>query len=64
MNLKRVSDIAMGHADNDQEKDPKPGGVSQKSQQGNVGGNKDKIKAFVKRKLKPIHQEIIAPPGQ
>ena len=26
--------------------------------------NKDKMKAFVKRKLKPVHQEIIAPPGQ
>ena len=64
MNLKRVSDMAMGHADNEDQKNPERSGNNQASQQGKGGVNKDKIKALVKRKLKPIHQEIIAPPGQ
>jgi len=25
---------------------------------------KDRIKALLKKKLKPVHQEIIAPPGE
>jgi len=25
---------------------------------------KDRIKELIKKKLKPVHQEIIAPPGQ
>ncbi len=25
---------------------------------------KDKMKEFIKRKLKPAHEEIIAPPGE
>lgn len=64
MNLKRVSDMGMGCGDNDHQKSPNDSGVSQKTQQGNSKVSKDRIKALVKRKLKPIHQEIIAPPGQ
>ena len=64
MNLKRASNMAMKGADNDHQKNPERSGEKQKPQRGDNNVDKDKIRAFVKRKLKPIHQEIIAPPGQ
>jgi hypothetical protein len=54
----------MGYASDDQQKSQKNIEVIQNTQQNTAGLNRDKMKAFVKRKLKPIHQEIIAPPGQ
>ena len=54
----------MKYTSDDQQKNQNNIEVIQKTQQQSAGLNKDKLKAFVKRKLKPIHQEIIAPPGQ
>ena len=38
--------------------------VGQSAQKGRADMQKDKMKALIKKKLKPVHQEIIAPPGQ
>jgi hypothetical protein len=52
-NLKKVSDLTEVSG----EKDPKDDRESQSSQ-------KESMKELVKRKLKRVHEEIIAPPGQ
>jgi hypothetical protein len=54
----------MGSVGDDQQKSQNKIEVIPNTQQSSAGLNRDKMKAFVKRKLKPIHQEIIAPPGQ
>ncbi len=54
----------MGCASDDQQKSQSNIEVTQKTQRDSAGLNREKMKAFVKKKLKPIHQEIIAPPGQ
>ena len=50
-----------------EEKSPKDLGgkaVGPGGQKGRADMQKDKMKALIKKKLKPVHQEIIAPPGQ
>jgi hypothetical protein len=56
--------IDMGYASDDRQESPNNIEVINETQQNTAGLNKDKMKAFIKRKLKPVHQEIIAPPGQ
>ena len=51
--MKKVSDLTEVSG----EKDPKEDRESQSSQ-------KESMKELVKRKLKRVHEEIIAPPGQ
>ena len=51
--MKKVSDLT----EVSREKDPKDDRESQSSQ-------KESMKELVKRKLKRVHEEIIAPPGQ
>ena len=43
---------------------PKSDVLSKKTIDQDADAKKDKIRELIKRKLKPIHQEIIAPPGQ
>jgi hypothetical protein len=59
-NLKKVSDLTgmIG------EKDPKEDRKSQNPQKEGLEIKKENLKELVKRKLKRVHEEIIAPPGQ
>jgi hypothetical protein len=54
----------MDQGKDDLEKTRTPDDLHESDRETGARLNKDKLKAFVKKKLKPIHQEIIAPPGQ
>lgn len=49
---------------NSEQKTAKGKRVSQKTQKSEIEINKESIKEFVKKKLRLVHQEIIAPPGE
>lgn len=55
--------MVMLHDDSDQETS-KDREATQGDQKGSIETRKDKMKRFIKRKLKPVHEEIIAPPGE
>lgn len=59
-NLKKVSDLTEVSGEKDQKGDRE----SQSSQKKGLETNKESMKELVKRKLKRVHEEIIAPPGQ
>ena len=59
-NLKKVSDLTEVSGEKDQKVDRE----SQGSQKKGLEISKESIKELVKRKLKRVHEEIIAPPGQ
>ena len=54
----------MGNGSEDKQRNNKNIDVNETRQEEIEGSNEDKLKAFIKKKLKPVHQEIIAPPGQ
>jgi hypothetical protein len=58
--LKKVSDLTEVSGEKDQKEDRE----SQSSQKEGLEINKESMKELVKRKLKRVHEEIIAPPGQ
>jgi hypothetical protein len=53
----------MVHEDSDRETS-RNSEADQEDQKGRIETRKDKMKEFIKRKLKPVHEEIIAPPGE
>ena len=59
-NLKKVSDLTEVSGEKDQKGDRE----SQSSQKKGLEISKESMKELVKRKLKRVHEEIIAPPGQ
>jgi len=59
-NLKKVSDLTEVSGEKDQKGDRE----SQGSQKKGLEISKESMKELVKRKLKRVHEEIIAPPGQ
>ncbi len=58
--MKKVSDLTEVSGEKDQKGDRE----SQSSQKKGLEISKESIKELVKRKLKRVHEEIIAPPGQ
>ncbi len=58
--MKRVSDLAEVSGEKDQKGDRE----SQNSQKKGLEISKESMKELIKRKLKRVHEEIIAPPGQ
>ena len=58
--MKKVSDLTEVSGEKDQKVDRE----SQGSQKKGLEISKESMKELVKRKLKRVHEEIIAPPGQ
>lgn len=58
--MKKASDLAEAGGEKDQKVDRE----SQNSQKKGLEIGKESMKELVKRKLKRVHEEIIAPPGQ
>ena len=58
--MKKVSDLTEVSGEKDQKDDRE----SQSSQKKGLEISKESMKELVKRKLKRVHEEIIAPPGQ
>ena len=58
--MKKVSDLTEVSGEKDQKGDRE----SQGSQKKGLEISKESMKELVKRKLKRVHEEIIAPPGQ